>query len=187
MGAHEVTQPVCQWRVEAIEDFSQVVVEYVYIAPYKLAEFRKRLAEVERRKQAGTAKRSAAHLAANRRDMHECPRTDAIRRHPWSESRSSRLGGNARLVSQRSRTKSSSERWRCCLKRSTSRTFKIVRMAFGQVGAYIRPYTHDASDACGRASAGSRMQMSWEICSMHHDGRSRLRLLGEHSLWYTLQ
>jgi hypothetical protein len=27
----------------------------------------------------------------------------------------------------------------------------------------------------------------WEIHSRRHDGRSRLRLLGEHSLWYTLQ
>ena len=49
-GAHEVEQGLKAWHADAIQDFFQVVLEYVYVAPYKLAEFQKRLAEIDRRK-----------------------------------------------------------------------------------------------------------------------------------------
>jgi hypothetical protein len=48
MGAHESTQQVRSWHVAAIEEFFKAVIEYIYVAPYKLDEFRQQLAAMHR-------------------------------------------------------------------------------------------------------------------------------------------
>ena len=107
-----------------------------------------------------TAHIYAEHLDANLRDLYARLWSGRYQAAPvergWIEKDD---GGRARLVSQRSRTRLSSERWRCCWKRSTSKTFRTARMAFGQAGARIMHSTSYASGACRRASAGSWMQM----------------------------
>jgi hypothetical protein len=45
LGAHASTQPVRPGHVRAIDEFFRAVIEYVYIAPGKIREFRERLRE----------------------------------------------------------------------------------------------------------------------------------------------
>lgn len=45
LGAHASTQPVRPGHVRAIDEFFRAVVEYVYIAPGKIRDFRERLRE----------------------------------------------------------------------------------------------------------------------------------------------
>lgn len=45
VGAHAVEESVMPWQVYAIDEFFRAVVEYVYVAPSKLKDFKDSLAK----------------------------------------------------------------------------------------------------------------------------------------------
>lgn len=47
IGAHAANESIKPWQVESIDEFFRAVVEYVYVAPSKLKEFRKTIETAE--------------------------------------------------------------------------------------------------------------------------------------------
>jgi hypothetical protein len=46
IGSHDSDEVIAPEYVDVIDEFFRAVVEYVYIAPFKVGEFKKRLASV---------------------------------------------------------------------------------------------------------------------------------------------
>ena len=52
VGAHAAEESIKPWQVNAIDEFFRAVVEYVYVAPSKLKEFRESLSIFKTKKAA---------------------------------------------------------------------------------------------------------------------------------------